>query len=212
MDSGIYRLTYRTGETYVGKSIHLTTRWKQHFDKLKKGTAAKNMQDAFYASGGHFPKTEVLLYCHPDMLDYYEGYFINHLRPPLNTAIPQELPELSKEVLVEHANLGFAVHSVVTLIQVMHKNANEIIELEKSQRDKDAELEELEDDFEELSQSWNDRARRDNWAKRDYRRAVDEYESLGRERNKLEQELQSLKSWRLRVEGASWWQRLWGTW
>ena len=44
MDSGIYRLTYRTGETYVGKSIHLTTRWKQHFDKLSKGKAAKNMQ------------------------------------------------------------------------------------------------------------------------------------------------------------------------
>lgn len=212
MDSGIYRLTYRTGETYVGKSIHLTTRWKQHFDKLKKGTAAKNMQDAFRASGNHFPKTEVLLYCHPDMLDYYEGFFINDLKPVLNTAIPQELPELSKEVLVEHANLGFAVHSVVTLIQVMHKNANEIIELEKTQRDKDAEIEELESDFEELSAAWGDRAIRDNWEKREYREALEVREGLEAHVEVLEDEVRELKSWQLRVKGANWWQRLWAQW
>lgn len=212
MDSGIYRLTYRTGETYVGKSIHLTTRWKQHFDKLLKGKAAKNMQDAYHASGDCFPRTEVLLYCHPDMLDYYEGYFINELKPPLNTAIPQGLPELSKTVLVEHANLGFAIHSVVTLIQVMHKNANEIIELQKTQRDKDAEIEELEDDFEELSQSWNDRAKRDAWANREYRAVVSERDRLGRDLKVSRDEVEVLKAWQLRVNKANWWQRLWASW
>ena len=212
MDSGIYRLTYRTGETYVGKSIHLTTRWKQHFDKLSKGKAARNMQDAYHASGNCFPKTEVLLYCHPDMLDYYEGYFINELKPPLNTAIPTELPYESKQVLVHHANNDRAQYSVINILGVLELYAEEVRELKTSKSTLAEQVEELEDDFEELSAAWNDRARRDNWGKRDYRRAVGEWESLGRERNRLEKELASLKAWQLRVNKASWWQRLWGTW
>ena len=212
MDSGIYRLTYRNGATYVGKSIHLTTRWKQHFDKLSKGKAAKEMQAAFRASGNQFPRTEVLVYCHPDMLDYYEGFFINDLRPPLNTAIPQELPDRSKEVLVEHANNGFAKHSVITIIEVANNFSNEIIGLREQVEARGEELEELEADYEELSKSWSDRARRDNWAKREYRAVVADRDNLGRVRHKLERELKVLEAWRLRVEGATWWQRLWKSW
>lgn len=212
MDSGIYRLTYKTGETYVGKSIHLTTRWKQHFDKLSKGKAAKNMQDAYHASGNHFPKTEVLLYCHPDMLDYYEGYFINHLRPPLNTAIPVELSDHAKEVLVDHANNDRAQYSVVAIIEVLNNFADNLAD----ERNKNSELveqaEELECEYEELSAAWGDRAKRDNWANREYRAVVAERDRLGRDRHQLEKELATLKSWQLRVERATWWQRLWASW
>ena len=201
MDSGIYRLTYRTGETYVGKSIHITTRWKQHFDKLAKGKAAKEMQDAYYASG-EFPRTEVLVYCHRDMLDYYEGYFINYLKPPLNTQIPDALPEEEQEVLVRHANRGFATYSVVTMIEALEQYS-----VEKVQREK--EFQELELDYEELSESWHNRAVQDNWANQEYRDAVNRYGEVAAERDYFEVELESLQ---LRVNRANWWQRLWRTW
>jgi hypothetical protein len=205
MDSGIYRLTYKTGETYVGKSIHLNTRWKQHFDKLSKGKAAKEMQDAFNASNGEFPKTEVLVYCHRDMLDYYEGYFINYLKPPLNTQIPDALPPEEQEILVRHANRGFAVYSVVTMIEVLEQYSTERVELRE-------EFEQLELDYHELSQSWSNRAVRDNWASEEYRNAVDGYGEVEAERDYLEGELELLQSWQLRVTRANWWQRLWQLW
>ena len=212
MDSGIYRLTYRTGETYVGKSIHLQTRWKQHFDKLSKGKAAKNMQDAYYASNHHYPKTEVLLYCHPDMLDYYEGYFINYLKPELNTSIPSELPERSKEVLIEHANQGFAKHSLVTMIEVANKFSVKIIDLEAEKVQGEKEFEKLEWDYDELSEAWHNRAIRDNWANREYQEMWESCEQLSAECGSLGSKVQELEIWKLRVLGANWWQRLWRTW
>jgi hypothetical protein len=212
MDSGIYQLTYSTGQTYVGKSIHLHIRWKQHFDKLLKGKAAKNMQDAYEASDHCYPKTQVLLYCHPDMLDYYEGYFINYLKPDLNTSIPEELSEYSKGVLVNHANQGFAKYSVVAAIQVMNDQVVKIRELEEGAALQVQEFESLESDYHELSEAWNKRAVRDNWANRDYRQMVETCEELGEDALVLRAEVGSLKAWQLRVEQAGWWQRLWRTW
>lgn len=212
MDSGIYRLTYRTGETYVGKSIHLNMRWKQHFDKLSKGKAAVNMQDAYHASDHEYPRTEVLLYCHPDLLDYYEGYFINHLKPPLNTSIPEELPEESKEVLVSHYNKGRAKFSVVDLISIIeeYKTDEQFLNQEKSELAE--KFEELESDYHELSESWADRATRDNWASEDYVKVMEGQEELEAYALTLEVEVESLQAWRFRVERASWWQRLWRSW
>jgi excinuclease UvrABC nuclease subunit len=212
MDSGIYRLTYQNGATYVGKSIHLNTRWKQHFDKLSKGKAAKEMQQAFHASGNQFPRTEVLVYCHPDMLDYYEGYFINELKPPLNTAIPQELPEAAKQTLVKHANRGFANYSVVTVLDAMENQTNKLLDLQSDYQKLEGEFEELEGDYELLEEGWDNRAMRDNWAIEKFRETVAERDSLWELKAKLEQKMESLESWRLRVESANWWQRLWRTW
>lgn len=74
-DSGIYRLTFSSGRFYIGKSIHIQERWKQHFDKFRKGKAAENMQREFDRCG--YPETEVLLECHPDHIDIVECYLIN---------------------------------------------------------------------------------------------------------------------------------------
>lgn len=212
MDSGIYQLTYKTGQTYVGKSIHLKTRWKQHFDKLSKGTAAKNMQEAYYASDHCYPNTQVLLYCHPDMLDYYEGYFINHLKPELNTSIPQELSEHDKEIIAVHANNGFAKYSIVNMIEVASNFSNKVIDLEQQIENSDKKFQELEMDYQELSESWNDRARRDNWALQDYQQAVENFLELEAERDYFKVELEQLQTWQLRVNRANWWQRLWRSW
>ena len=212
MDSGIYQLTYANGATYVGQSKHIQTRWKQHFDKLEKGKAAKEMQDAFRASGNSYPETKVLLYCHQDMLDYYEGFFINSLHPPLNTQIPPYLSEREKEILVDHANNGNAVYSVVNLIEVLNKFSKQIADQQNGETQLQKDMKVLEAEYEELSATWNRRARRDNWAKREYRKAVDGYKHLQRVNQTLERELEVLRTWKTRVEGASWWDRLFGNW
>ena len=83
---GIYLLTFPGGATYVGKSVNPQQRWLQHLEKLKTGTAARNMQCAYQPGRGF--QAQVLLHCHPDMLDEYEGYYINTLKPTLNTQRP----------------------------------------------------------------------------------------------------------------------------
>ena len=205
MDSGIYRLTYRNGDTYIGKSKHLTTRWKQHFDKLEKGTAAKNMMDAYIASGRQFPQTEVLVYCHTDLLDYYEGFFINYYKPPLNTQIPELLSPAEQQALIDFMNRDLQHNSVVTMMKTLELYADEARELKQAKAELVDQVAELEDDYEELDRAWGDRARRDAWASAEYREVAGERDSLG-------QEVKELKSWRLRVERANWWKRLWRLW
>lgn len=212
MDSGIYRLTYKTGQTYVGKSIHLKTRWKQHFDKLSKGKAAKNMQEAYYASDYCYPQTEVLLYCHPDMLDYYEGYFINYLQPELNTSIPDLLPEESQRLLVFHANHDMAKYSIIDLIQTVHKTVDDLEEKNTSQAVLSAKVAEVISNFEKLQAAWNNRAMQDNWAHYDYQQAIQRFAEVETQRDQFKIKLEELEAWQLRVNGANWWQRLWQSW
>lgn len=86
MTSGVYKLTFSSGRRYIGKSIDIPTRWKQHFDKFAKGTAAKAMQAEFNSCG--YPKTEVIVVCHPDHIDKVEASMINRLKPELNATYP----------------------------------------------------------------------------------------------------------------------------
>ena len=88
MPSGIYRLTFSSGKFYVGKSIDIDTRWKQHFNKFALGKAARPMQLEFDKCGP--PKTEVIFHCHKDHIDLLEEWLIDQLKGPdmLNTTYP----------------------------------------------------------------------------------------------------------------------------
>lgn len=205
MDSGIYQLTFNNGDTYIGKSLHLKTRWKQHADKLEKGTAAKNMQEAFRLSRNKMPNAKILLVCHPDVLDEYENYFINAIHPTLNTQRPQPRSEEEQDALVRHANRGSATYSVpVILITLENISASETA-LTTS-------CAELTTECEELEATWDDRAIRDA-------RAMDKYTEIEGERDYFEQETKRLTAqcrdaeqrW-FRVLRANWWQRLWKSW
>lgn len=109
MTSGIYRLTFSSGKFYVGKSIDVETRWKQHFNKFALGKAARPMQLEFDKCGP--PKTEVIFHCHKDHIDLLEEWLIDQLKGPdmLNTTYPditrtQEVCDLinkSSELLTE---------------------------------------------------------------------------------------------------------------
>ena len=74
MASGIYRLTFSSGKYYVGKSLDLETRWKQHFNKFATGKAARPMQLEYDRCG--LPQTEVIFECHKDHIDILEELLI----------------------------------------------------------------------------------------------------------------------------------------
>lgn len=88
MTSGVYELTFSSGDRYIGKSINIETRWKQHFDKLLKGTAAKNMQDAYRRYG--MPSGDILCTCHSDHIDILEACYISRHNPELNSDRPSD--------------------------------------------------------------------------------------------------------------------------
>jgi hypothetical protein len=88
MTSGVYQLTFSSGARYIGKSIDIENRWRQHADKLKKVTAAQNMQQEYNRCG--MPGTEILFACHPDHIDLVEAVFIARNRPELNATRPAD--------------------------------------------------------------------------------------------------------------------------
>lgn len=75
MTSGIYKLTFPNGQYYIGKSNNIERRWKEHWTKFQKGTAAVNMQLAFDMSG--YPKQEILYVVHPEHIDVIEPIAID---------------------------------------------------------------------------------------------------------------------------------------
>lgn len=99
MRSGIYQLTFPSGKFYIGKSVDIDTRWKQHTEKLSARQGAKLLQAEWNKYGYCDPK--VLHECHVDHLDIVEALFISRNCPPLNTTIPKDpMPHLRS------ANLG----------------------------------------------------------------------------------------------------------
>ena len=117
MTTGIYQLTFSSGKRYIGQSIDVEARWKQHTDKFRKGTAAKPMQAEFHASG--YPDADLLLECHKDHLDMMESMYINsnciaHKHLMLNTSIPKDYT--NAEIYTIDKNVEYLKYSIVQLI------------------------------------------------------------------------------------------------
>lgn len=89
MAAGIYRLTFSSGKFYIGKSLDLETRWKQHYNKFATGKAARPMQLEYDRCG--LPETEVIFNCHQDHIDIMEEWLIDQFKcgDMLNTTYPK---------------------------------------------------------------------------------------------------------------------------
>ena len=106
MASGIYRLNFNNEYFYVGQSVDIDQRWRQHMDKFYKGTAAEKMQLAFNAFGD--PNGEVLINCHKDYLDIMETYYIHAQKQfpgCLNTSVPALDPSINYENIFNNPQL-----------------------------------------------------------------------------------------------------------
>ena len=212
MDSGIYQLTFLNGDTYVGKSLHLELRYRQHCDKLSKSTAARNVLQAYYASNSKFPAVTILLECHPDVLDEYEGYFINWLKPTLNTQIPEMRTEAEQWALIRHMEAGSAIYSFPTIliaIENLQSNLNRSTELVEKLEHK---IVLVENKYIKLDESWDIRALRDCRAMDKYTQIEGDRDYFEEETKRLTAQLRSAEQRWLRVLKANWWQRLWKSW
>lgn len=129
MISGIYKLTFKDGSFYIGKSSNIDKRWAQHSKAMLKGTHAKKIQEAYYNNG--MPKFEIIFECHQDHIDILEGYYINYFWSSniLNTTQPPKLTERELELLNAVTS---AVWNLSTFehIDRMCKQANKVAELE----------------------------------------------------------------------------------
>lgn len=85
MTTGIYLLKFADGLEYVGQAIDIDKRWEAHKSNMLGNKAAAKMQQAFKKCG--FPSFEVLDECHKDNLDILETFYIQLLRPALNTVL-----------------------------------------------------------------------------------------------------------------------------
>lgn len=90
--TGIYALHFTTGGLYVGQAQDIAARYKQHVKDLQTGEHTQKMQSA-YTIAGSLPAIEILLECHRDYLDIFECWFINRMKPSLNTSRPKNVLE-----------------------------------------------------------------------------------------------------------------------
>jgi hypothetical protein len=138
MNSGIYKLTFQNGSTYIGKSVDMKRRWQEHADSMRKGTAAKKMQNAYILAG--FPDVSILVECHPDHIDLMESVYITLQNPNLNSSVPIKLSDEEIDMLLNSTDvLGFSTAVHITLLKSSSASEtnlkNEIEELEQQVED-----------------------------------------------------------------------------
>ena len=74
-----------TGSRYVGASVHIVKRIREHFYRLEKGTHRnRRLRSAYEKYGKESFSTKVLLYCDPINLELYGKQIIEKLQPEFN--------------------------------------------------------------------------------------------------------------------------------
>jgi group I intron endonuclease len=89
LNCGIYRiLNNLNGDFYVGQSIRLSDRKNTHFSDLKANrNRMPHLQNAWNKYGGENFIFEILLFCDPENLTYYEQTLVDNLNPKYNICI-----------------------------------------------------------------------------------------------------------------------------
>lgn len=142
MASGIYRLTFSSGKYYIGKSLDLETRWKQHFNKFATGKAARPMQLEYDRCG--LPQTEVIFDCHRDHIDILEELLIEQFKGPdmLNTTYP--VCDLTDEVAtLINRSRELLHHSTFEHLEMIHASQDQVHKAKVLQEAAEHEVEQL---------------------------------------------------------------------
>lgn len=140
MASGIYRLTFSSGKYYIGKSLDLETRWKQHFNKFATGKAARPMQLEYDRCG--LPQTEVIFDCHKDHIDILEELLIEQFKGPdmLNTTYP-DCDLTDKVAILINKSRELLHYSTFEHLEMIHSSQDRITKAQQSQLDAEQALE-----------------------------------------------------------------------
>lgn len=86
MNCGVYKIEHRaSGRIYIGSSIAIKKRWKEHRGHLRRGTHHNpHLQSAWVKYGEAAFDFKVLVVCAPEMVLFYEQALIDGLRPTFN--------------------------------------------------------------------------------------------------------------------------------
>lgn len=193
MKSGIYCLTFKNGEKYVGRSIDIERRWAEHAEKLRNGKAAKSLQAAFDRYG--YPSAKILMLCHSDHCDLMESYFICKLQPELNSVGGIAVSASEFEVLEQHPN--WLQYSTV---EHLNKMMEYELDIEKLRNDNKEHVNALEKKIKKL----------ENYIEQE-RIAADvnnELKTLKQENIELYQEQEELVEELDRIKSKNLWQRI----
>lgn len=81
--SGIYKITNKiTQKFYIGSSVKISRRWREHIKELKKGThRSKYLQNSFNKYGLNNFTFEVIEECSKELLSDREQYYLDTLMP-----------------------------------------------------------------------------------------------------------------------------------
>ena len=84
--SGIYVIRCEpTGDRYVGASVKIVKRIREHFYRLEKGVHRNpRLLSAYKEYGKDSFSSEVLLYCDPTTLELYGKQIVEKLQPEFN--------------------------------------------------------------------------------------------------------------------------------
>jgi hypothetical protein len=129
MSSGIYRLTFSSGNFYIGKSVNIEGRWLQHEEAFRKGTAARKMQAEYDRSGS--PTREVMADCHAEHLDVLEPHFIARMYCPemLNGTIPLDTMPDIKDIFESGIYYLFqwSTLELMVKLQTLHNGGSAVV-------------------------------------------------------------------------------------
>lgn len=135
MISGIYKLTFKNGDTYIGKSNNIEKRWEEHKSSFYRNKASEKVMSAFHQYG--MPEFSVLLEAHKDHIDILEAYYISCERPALNSVIAKCIADedfnmlMNNEVLLKLSTVEH-VHTILESNDTM-KACAELIMIQRSQ-------------------------------------------------------------------------------
>ncbi len=160
MDSGIYKLTFASGNFYIGKSENIPKRWKTHETNFLKGTHTKKMQAEYDAYGP--PTYAVFLTVHADHIDIYEGILIESSWGPncLNATRPKQVPiEQSNKYIEYYDNITMQDQPIMLFSTLAHVEGLNYLnskcnKLEEENDTLEAELELLTDSGIKLPEAW----------------------------------------------------------
>lgn len=103
MISGIYKLTFKNGDEYIGKSNNIEKRWEEHKSSFYRNKAAEKLMHAFHTHG--MPEFRILMEAHKDHIDILEAYYISCERPSLNSVIAKCIHDDDFDLLMENQDL-----------------------------------------------------------------------------------------------------------
>lgn len=117
MTIGIYRLCFSgTDSCYIGQSINIEKRYKQHLSSLVDGSATKKMLTAFSRFG--LPRLEILCECSAEELDALEVEAISIFDSVNNgfNLLTSKTPNLCGE---EHSRSKYKNTSIIEAAQLL---------------------------------------------------------------------------------------------